>query len=635
MLARSPRRVLRPLAGLAALTALATALGLAAPAPGVAGPAPGVAGPATVAQAPAEKAPKKKAARQPAGTTVFQLGSFNLLGAGHTDGGPRDNYLPSSQRLTITKNVIEQRKLGVIGFQEMHKEQVALWNQRYSSGWGLYPGASLGEAAGHNSITWRKSEYELVQAKWLAMPYFKGEIYKMPYVMLRHRATGTRFWVSNVHLPANTSGPAQKWRDEGMRRQATLVAGLHRQYPKVPVFLTGDMNERERFVCTMLKIAPVRAANGGYADASTCQVPPAMSVDWIVGTPNASFTGYVALDDDQVNQASDHPFIIANVHVPTPKARALPVRKVVLIAVNGLRSDVIARDAERLRWLTLMRRRGTSTLDARTAPESTLPLPNLTSVLTGRAVTTGVDGHRVVSDADTGATVHDAAGKYVSSIFDMAHNNQLSTRLYTTQDRDQMLVRSWRDAGGRDPYWVDNGTDKFTSVQSFPGDEAVARSVVSDLTSSTPADVSVVALSGPERAGREHGFDSPEYLNAVRGVASVAGRIMHYSNAGQQTKGRTLVVLVGTSGGQGSTVGATGFHSYRVPFLAWGAGVRIGGDLYAMNPVYRRPGTARGAYGAQGPIMVGSAANLLLQALRLPALPGSRINDKQNLTVWK
>lgn len=637
MLARSPRRVLRPLAGLAALTALATGLGLAAPAASVAGPTSD----APVVQAPVVQAPptaKKKAAKQPAGTTVFQVGSFNLLGAGHTDGGPRDNYLPSSQRLTITKSVIEQRKLGVVGFQEMHKQQVAMWNQRYAKGWGLYPGATLGEAAGHNSITWRKSEYDLVQAKWLAMPYFKGEIYKMPYIMLRHRATGTRFWVSNVHLPANTSGPAQKYRDEGMKRQSALIHSLYRQYPRVPVLLTGDMNERERFVCTILKTAPVRAANGGYASGDTCQVPPAMSVDWIVGTPNAAFTGYLALDDDQVNAASDHPFIIANVHVPTPKARALPVRNVVVVAVNGLRGDTLAAQSKALPWLTQMRQRGTATLNARTAPETTLPLPNLTSIVTGRPVglTAGNGGHGVVADTDTGGTVHDSAGRYASSMFDMAHNNGMRTNFYTTQARSAMLVRTWADAGGRDPYWVDNGTDKFTNLRQVRTDDEVADRLVADLSAAPPPALSVVELSGPERAGLTYGFTSPQYVAAVKATDAIVGRLMKTAVSAPRIKGKTLVLLAGTSGGEGtSNADPARFNSYRVPLIAWGAGVQIGKDVYALNPGYAKPGTKRGGYGVGGPVMVGSLANLALQSLRLPALPGSTMNDKQNLSIWK
>jgi hypothetical protein len=67
----------------------------------------------------------------------------------------------------------------------------------------------------------------------------------------------------------------------------------------------------------------------------------------------------------------------------------------------------------------------------------------------------------------------------------------------------------------------------------------------------------------------------------------------------------------------------------------WGAGVRGGADLYALNPKTRRdPGDGRPKYAAAGqPARNGDVANLSLSLLGLPAIPGSTINAAQDLAV--
>jgi hypothetical protein len=71
-----------------------------------------------------------------------------------------------------------------------------------------------------------------------------------------------------------------------------------------------------------------------------------------------------------------------------------------------------------------------------------------------------------------------------------------------------------------------------------------------------------------------------------------------------------------------------------VPILVQGPMVPAGSDLYALNPQYTDPGTARVGYDAAQPIRTTDLANLVTYALGLPAVPGATSNSHQELTVF-
>ena len=71
-----------------------------------------------------------------------------------------------------------------------------------------------------------------------------------------------------------------------------------------------------------------------------------------------------------------------------------------------------------------------------------------------------------------------------------------------------------------------------------------------------------------------------------------------------------------------------------MPFVAWGADVVAGADLYAINPAYTDPGSAQPAYTDALPIRNGIVANLATAALGLPALPGSLLNANQQFNIF-
>ncbi|MDD9371742.1 MAG: alkaline phosphatase family protein, partial [Acidimicrobiales bacterium] len=94
-----------------------------------------------------------------------------------------------------------------------------------------------------------------------------------------------------------------------------------------------------------------------------------------------------------------------------------PVNRVVAISMDGLNPRAIrVLGRSRTPNFHRMMRQGASTLNARTARELTLTLPNHTGMLTGRRIDARRGGHGVSFNTDTGTTVHRAAGRYVSSV---------------------------------------------------------------------------------------------------------------------------------------------------------------------------------------------------------------------------
>lgn len=70
----------------------------------------------------------------------------------------------------------------------------------------------------------------------------------MPVVRLRHKKTGQEIYVANFQNPASVKKFAdqEKWRDAATEKQIALVNRLRKE-TGLPVFLTGNMNERDGY----------------------------------------------------------------------------------------------------------------------------------------------------------------------------------------------------------------------------------------------------------------------------------------------------------------------------------------------------------------------------------------------------
>lgn len=278
------------------------------------------------AAGPRDEAPSRETAPTPfhltaatikkGGDTNFHVASFNLLGWSHTaKGGDAKGYAGGVKRMEYAYRILQNHHVNVVGFQEMQPQQFDKFNKLTGKRWSLYPGDRLERIAMNNSIAWKTSKWERVDARWIRIPYFFGDKVKMPVVKLRNRATGRLVYFANFHNPADTFGNAQKWRDRARRKEIRLA---NRKFDEgVPLVLTGDMNERDKYFCNMVAKAPMRAANGGSnAAGSRCETPVPMGIDWIFGSKHIQFADYKKVESKLVHKTTDHPFVVTRATVP-------------------------------------------------------------------------------------------------------------------------------------------------------------------------------------------------------------------------------------------------------------------------------------------------------------------------------
>lgn len=308
---------------------------------------------------------------------------------------------------------------------------------------------------------------------------------------------------------------------------------------------------------------------------------------------------------------------------------------VVLISSDGTRPDAITSQGQQaLPNFYRFVDGGAGTDNARTIVEATATLPDHLSMVTGVGVD-GPSGHHVTFDDDDGRTVHDAAGRYVSSVFDVVHDNCMSTSLFAGKPKFDFLDRSWdADHGAPDLIGIDNGTDKIDMYQRGGG-PGITAAVVSQLTTQ-PAGFTMVHYAAPDYAGHRYGWESPKYLAAVREVDAYIGTILDAIEADPDLAANTVVILTADHGGTGfSHSNWTLPLDYTIPFYVWGGNDPQGASLYAMNSAARAdPGTGQPDYtDPNQPIRNADVANLVTMLLGLGPIPGSTINAAQDLSV--
>ena len=318
---------------------------------------------------------------------------------------------------------------------------------------------------------------------------------------------------------------------------------------------------------------------------------------------------------------------------PPPPPSNGRAQRVIHISIDGLRADHVT--SSLMPNLTRLRNQGASTLNARTDPAYTQTLPNHHSMFTGHPVKSG-DGHGVDYNVDKGRTVHQEAGGYVASVFDIVHDRGGSTSVYAGKSKFDMVNRNWGANGAVDRVGVNDGRDKIDEYRQVSPSAAVDR-LRTALNQRPNLEYVFFHIRDPDNAGHQHAWGTSRYRTAVTTADSILGRVVDLVQGNPAWRDSTAIIVVADHGGPTGGL----FHSdasrvgnYTIPFVVWGPGVRAGADLYALNQDDRRePGSARVWLGGVQPIRNGEVANLALDFLGYPPVPGSTLNRRQDLDV--
>lgn len=327
---------------------------------------------------------------------------------------------------------------------------------------------------------------------------------------------------------------------------------------------------------------------------------------------------------------------------------------VIHISVDGLRSDLLqallANDTtgDYANYQRLVDE-GASTFNARTDFTHTVTIPNHTTMLTGRPVlqpsgqpNTVHHGYTNNSTPSPTHTLHNAGNPnvdYVASVFDVVHDNGLTTGLYASKSKFVIFEQSYNaTTGAADLTGNDNGTDKIdryvNASSGSPSNAAPMHATFIGDLASNPRHYSFVHYRDPDSAGHASGWGSAAWNAAVRATNVYLGDIFQSIANSAVLRNRTVIILSTDHGGSGTGHSSSSSSlNYTIPLFVWGASIQAGADLYAINPATRAdPASARPDYNAtRPPLRNGDTGNLALHLLGLSAVPGSTINAAQDL----
>ncbi|QSR25616.1 hypothetical protein CFH99_08275 [Nocardioides aromaticivorans] len=235
----------------------------------------------------------------------FGIATFNVLASQHTDaGGEQASWPSSSWRTPQEVAYIRNSGVSVVGLQEVKSGQLA----GLTSGLGFkaWPGGSDPD----NSVIWDPDVFEFVSGDAFYITFMHGTRMQ-PIVRLRHKKTNLEFYFLNMHASAG-GGQYAGSRAAGHNTAAATVNRLKKD--GIPIFLTGDMNDREAFFCRVLPQTGMVAAVGGSTSGG-CRPPGGMPVDWIVATNQVSFSNFSNDKSPVARRVSDHHYVSATATV--------------------------------------------------------------------------------------------------------------------------------------------------------------------------------------------------------------------------------------------------------------------------------------------------------------------------------
>ena len=287
---------------------------------------------------------------------------------------------------------------------------------------------------------------------------------------------------------------------------------------------------------------------------------------------------------------------------------------------------------------------GAYTLNARCDYFISVTIPNHSSMFTSlpSLQPEGWDNmsyHGVTIDSDNGSTIHSPTTgnpnlPYKYSVFDVVHDNGLSTAFLYSKASLTLLYRSWSGTNGAsDLVGEDNGKNKIDYVLSTAQQSSTGSSLplVEELErrvgSNTLWNYTFMHFTEPDTIGHSYGWGSVTWSNTVRTIDGYLGRVVDAILQSPTYSNQTVIIITADHGGTGmGHSDATLQIDYTIPMFIIGPKIPAGADLYSLFANRVDPGTNRVPYTAPyQPLRDGDVGNLVCTFLGLPYIPNSRI----------
>jgi predicted AlkP superfamily pyrophosphatase or phosphodiesterase len=320
---------------------------------------------------------------------------------------------------------------------------------------------------------------------------------------------------------------------------------------------------------------------------------------------------------------------------PSETAAAVPFDHVILISVDGLRSDaLLVEGGPELPNFKRLREQGASTLNARTDSVYTVTLPNHVGMLSGR-IATGKYGHGWFTNdtPELGETILGRSGTDVKGIFHVTSEAGIDDAMIASKPKFSLFRQSWNDP-------VENAVMNLWINQKDSAKQLQETFAMLD-PQRHPRSMVFLHLRAPDDAGHDFGWNmtpDSEYLNAVAAVDASLGELFAFLDADPALKARTAMIVTTDHGGGIPHKNHHGhglqWVNYVIPFFVWTPTMTEAQDLYSINQgQYLEPGIKMplSIHVGPQPIRNSDAANLCMSLLGLPSVPGSTINQDQQL----
>ena len=195
----------------------------------------------------------------------------------------------------------------MVGLQEFQPSQARQFGATARE-YAVYPPIGTGGYSADNSVAYKRDVFTLVQGGTRPYPYFGGVTRHMPEIVLQHKVTGVKFTFTSYHNAANVGGNQTRHRHRAVDLQAANAnANIA---AKMPLIITGDMNDRAQYFCSMAGRSAMHAANGGSVSGG-CRPPGDTQIDWVMGSPLVEFSDYLVDRSSKGRRISDHNLIVA------------------------------------------------------------------------------------------------------------------------------------------------------------------------------------------------------------------------------------------------------------------------------------------------------------------------------------